>query len=89
MNLYNLGLNLAKCAFGVNLGKFLSFMMSLGGIKFNLEKLDSIKNMNSLTYHKDVQWLNGCFSAFGRFLSKLGETSLHFFLALRENNFFE
>ena len=37
MQTYNMKLNPAKCAFGVNTGKFLGFMVTQRGIKVNLD----------------------------------------------------
>ena len=36
---YNMKLNPSKCAFGVTVGKFLGFIVSQRGIKFNPDKI--------------------------------------------------
>lgn len=42
---YQMKLNLLKCAFGVELGKFLGFMVYKWRIKANLEKVEAIVGM--------------------------------------------
>lgn len=44
---FRMKLNLAKCAFGVSVGKFLGFMVFHRRIEANLEKVDAILNMKS------------------------------------------
>ena len=44
---YQMKLNPAKCVFRVSSGKFLSFMVSQGGIEANLEKVKDILDMAS------------------------------------------
>ncbi|CAL2277237.1 unnamed protein product [Prunus armeniaca] len=56
---YEMRLNLAKCAFGVSLGKFLGFMVSQRGIEANPEKTQAMLNMTSLMTLKEVQSLIG------------------------------
>lgn len=48
-------LNLEKCAFRVELGKFLGFLVSQKGIEANLEKVEVIINIRSPKDLKDVQ----------------------------------
>ena len=43
---YKMSLNLAKCAFGVFLGKFLDFMVSQRGIEANPKKVKAILEMS-------------------------------------------
>ena len=42
-------LNLAKCAFGVTVGKFLGFMVHERGIEANPEKIKAIMDLESPT----------------------------------------
>lgn len=42
---YKMKLNLAKCAFRVNSGKFMGFIVSERGIEANTEKIEAILNM--------------------------------------------
>ena len=51
---YNTKLNKTKFAFGVSLGKFLSFMVSQRGIEANPEKVKAILEMSSPKMIKEV-----------------------------------
>ena len=57
---YNMKLNPNKCAFGVTVGKFLGFMVSLRGIEVNLEKIRVIMELEPPRTVKEVQSLNVC-----------------------------
>ncbi|GKV46057.1 hypothetical protein SLEP1_g53070 [Rubroshorea leprosula] len=56
---HSMRLNPAKCVFGVEFGKFLGFMVSRRGIKFNLEKIKAIEEIKPPKSVKDVQRLAG------------------------------
>ena len=51
---YQMRLNLAKCAFGVSLGKFLGFMVLQRGIEATPEKVKAILEMTSPRNVKEV-----------------------------------
>ena len=51
---YNIKLNSNKCAFGVMVGKFLGFMVSLRGIKVNSDKIRAIMELELLKTIKEV-----------------------------------
>jgi len=51
----NIWLNLEKCVFGVERGKFLGFRLTHRGIEVNLEKCWTITEMKSLQNVKKVQ----------------------------------
>ena len=51
---YKMKLNPRKCAFGVALGKFLSFMVSQRGIEANPDKIQAILNMEPPKNIKDI-----------------------------------
>ncbi|XP_072060156.1 uncharacterized protein [Arachis hypogaea] len=51
---YNMRLNLEKCAFGVQGGKFLGFMLTSRGIEVNPEKCEAILNMASPKTMKEL-----------------------------------
>ena len=70
---YNMRLNPAKCAFGVNSGKFLGFIIHERGIDVNPEKIQAIIDMQAPRTIKEVQRLNGRLAAMLRFLSRLGD----------------
>ncbi|XP_072084482.1 uncharacterized protein [Arachis hypogaea] len=65
---YNMRLNLEKCAFGVQGGKFLEFILTSREIETNPEKCDAILNMASPKIMKEVQQLAGRVAALSRFL---------------------
>ena len=69
----HLMLNPEKCTFGVPSGKLLGFLVSHQGIEANLDKIRAIEEMQPPRRIKDVQRLNGCITALGRFISRLGE----------------
>ncbi|XP_040362150.1 uncharacterized protein K02A2.6-like [Rosa chinensis] len=52
-------LNPQKCIFGVEVGKFLGYIISHKGIEANLEKVQAILDMVSPTYRNEVQSLTG------------------------------
>jgi len=54
LRLYNMKLNLGKCAFGVMTGKFLGFMVSQRGIEVNPEKVRAIIELEPLRTVKEV-----------------------------------
>lgn len=45
-------------------------MMTERGIKANPEKIEALRNLLEPRWSKDVQRLNGCIAALGRFISK-------------------
>ena len=57
-------LNPSKCAFGVESGKFLGFMVYHKGIEANPEKIQTLVEMRSLTKVKDIQCLTRCIASF-------------------------
>jgi hypothetical protein len=79
-----LKLNPEKCTFGVPFGKLLRYMVSHQGIEANPDKIKAIDEIKSPRQIKDVQCLNGCITALGRFISILGERALPFFKMLKK-----
>ncbi|XP_052185282.1 uncharacterized protein LOC127796919 [Diospyros lotus] len=86
---YKMRLNPAKCAFGVQSGKFLRYMITQRGIEANPEKIQAILDMEPPTSIKEVQRLTGRMAALGRFLSKSAERELSFLQTLRTGKKFE
>ncbi|KAL0451528.1 UNVERIFIED_CONTAM: hypothetical protein Slati_1130900 [Sesamum latifolium] len=86
---YKLKLNLTKCAFGVQGGRFLGFMVTQRGIETNLLKIKAIIDMKAPTCLNEVQRLTGRIAALSRFISKSAEKSLPFFKTLRKAKTFE
>ncbi|XP_064974992.1 uncharacterized protein LOC135618019 [Musa acuminata AAA Group] len=69
---YNMRLNSAKCAFGINSGKFLMFIIHERGIDANPEKVRAIIDMQASRTVRELQRLNGRLAAMSRFLSRFG-----------------
>ena len=85
----NLRLNPEKCVFGVPSGKLLGFLVSHRGIEANQEKIKAIEDMSPPQTLKEMQKLAGRVTAFGRFISKLGERALPFFKLMKKKGPFE
>jgi hypothetical protein len=61
----------------------MGFLVSHRGIEANPDKIKAIEDMQIPRRVKDVQRLNGCITALGRFISRLGERALPFFKLLK------
>ncbi|KAK4397641.1 Retrovirus-related Pol polyprotein from transposon opus [Sesamum angolense] len=81
---YRLKLNLGKCAFGVQGGHFLRFMVTQRGNKAKPLKIKAILDMKAPTDLNEVQRLTGRIVALSRFISKVAEKNLPFFNVLRK-----
>ncbi|KAL0444628.1 UNVERIFIED_CONTAM: hypothetical protein Slati_2185500 [Sesamum latifolium] len=86
---YKLKLNPAKCAFGVQGGRFLGFMVTQRGIEANPLKIKAIIDMKAPTCLNEVQRLTRRIAALSRFIFKSAEKSLPFFKTLRKAKTFE
>jgi hypothetical protein len=84
-----LKLNLKKCMFSVRKGKVVGYLVSVKGIKANLDKINAIVNMKPPHSRKEVQRLTGRITALNRFMAKLAEQILPFFKVLRGSDKFE
>ena len=60
---YKLHLNASKCSFGVELGKFLGYMVTHRGIEVNPDQIKAITNMRTPRNPKEVQKLIGMAAA--------------------------
>ena len=67
---YKMKLNPEKCAFGVNSGKFLGFLMSHQGIDANPKKIRVVTEMKSPQTVKEVQNLTEKLAALNQFISR-------------------
>ena len=85
---YRLKLNPEKCVFGVEVGKFLGFMLTERGIEANPDKCAAIIAMRSPTSVKEVQQLTGRMAALSRFVSARGEKGHPYFQCLKRNSHF-
>ncbi|KAL0458773.1 UNVERIFIED_CONTAM: Pro-Pol polyprotein [Sesamum latifolium] len=70
---YKLKLNPTKCAFGVQGGRFLGFMVTQRGIEANPLKIKAIIDMKAPTCLNEAQRLTGRIAALSRFISKSAE----------------
>ncbi|KAL0458768.1 UNVERIFIED_CONTAM: hypothetical protein Slati_0504000 [Sesamum latifolium] len=86
---YKLKLNPAKCAFGVQGGRFLGFMVTQRGIEANPLKIKAIIDMKAPTCLNEAQRLTRRIAALSRFISKSAKKSLPFFKTLRKAKTFE
>ena len=76
-------LNPLKCAFGVNSGKFLGFMVTQRGIEANPIQLIAIMESQTPSTRKGVQQLTGRLVAMGRFISRFTDQLKPFFTMLK------
>jgi hypothetical protein len=74
----NLRLNLEKCVFDINKGKFLGCLVSTKGIEVNPDKIKALIEMQDPVSVKDVQKLTGRVAALNRFITRAAERSLAF-----------
>jgi hypothetical protein len=78
-----LKLNIVKCVFDMQKGKVQGYLVFVKGIKVNPNKINTIVHMKPPQSRKEVQKLTGRIVALNRFMSKLAEQSLPFFVVLR------
>lgn len=84
---YQIKLNPSKCAFGVESGKFLEFMVSERGIEANLKKVEAIVACSPPTPPRnlhEVQRLDGWVATLNRFTTRSTDPCLSFFKVLRK-----
>ncbi|XP_072081062.1 uncharacterized protein [Arachis hypogaea] len=86
---YNMRLNPEKCAFAVQGGKFLGFMLTCRGIEANPDKCRAVLDMASPKTVKEVQRLTGRLAALSRFVPCLASTSVPFFQTIKKKSKFE
>ncbi|XP_012833285.1 PREDICTED: uncharacterized protein LOC105954155 [Erythranthe guttata] len=86
---YGMKLNPTKCAFGVETGKFLGYMVTKQGVEANPEKVRAIMEMRPPRNIKEVQTLAGRITALSRFISRAADTSYPFFRILRKGHRFQ
>jgi len=85
---YMLKLNLEKCVFGVEAGKFLGFLLTEHGIEANPEKCTAIIAMRSPISVNGVQQLTGRMTTLSRFVSGGGDKGHPYFQCLKRNSRF-
>ena len=82
---YNMKLSLAKCAFGVSVGKFLGFIVNNQGIEANPDKITVVLDMLPPSNIKDIQCLTGRIAALSCFVSRASDKCQPFFQALEKD----
>ena len=83
---YCMKLNPSKCAFGVNTGLFLGFMVTQRGIEANPAQLKAILESPTPNSRKGVQQLTGRLVALGLFISRFTDRLKPFFATLKGAN---
>ncbi|XP_072084361.1 uncharacterized protein [Arachis hypogaea] len=86
---YNMHLNSEKCAFCVQGGKFLGFLLTNRGIEANPDKCRAVLEMTSPKTIKEVQRLTGRLAALSRFVPCLASKSNPFFQTIKKKNKFQ
>nr|XP_025635645.1 uncharacterized protein LOC112729699 [Arachis hypogaea] len=82
-------LNPLKCAFAMEAGKFLGFMITQRGVEANPEKCQAVLQMKSPGCIKDVQRLAGRLTSLSRFLGASAAKALPFFNLMKKGMAFE
>ena len=75
-----------KCAFGVNVDRFLSFMVTQRGIEVNPAQLKATLQSPTPSSNKGIQQLTGRLAALGRFISRSMDRLKPFFTTLKGAN---
>ena len=83
MRLHILRLNPDKCAFGVESGHFLGFLVSQRGIKMAPDQVKSIAQIQPPITKKRIQTLIGKLTTLNRFISRYSNRLRPFFTALK------
>nr|KYP60222.1 Transposon Ty3-I Gag-Pol polyprotein [Cajanus cajan] len=86
---HNMRLNLEKCVFGVQGGKFLGFMISSREIEANPEKCKAIIQMQSPQTVKELQRLAGRLVSLSRFIPRLALKAGPIFTLLKKPKDFQ
>ena len=86
---YSMKLNPLKCAFEVNVGRILGFMVTQRGIEANLTQLKAILQSLAPSSKKGIQQLTGRLAALGHFISRFMDHLKPFFATLRGANWAE
>ena len=86
MKMYNKKLNLTKCAFGVNAGKFLGFMVTERGIEVSPDQIKVVMETLAPNSKKELQCLTGSLTALGCFIARFTNKLRPLFLTLKGTN---
>nr|XP_025647635.1 uncharacterized protein LOC112742611 [Arachis hypogaea] len=86
---HQMRLNPAKCAFGMEAGKFLGFMITQRGVEANPEKCRAILEMTNPKNLKEIQKLTGRLTALSRFLGASAQKAIPFFKLMKKGTPFK
>jgi hypothetical protein len=86
LNRYKLKLNPTKCSFGMSAGQLLGFLVSARGIEANPKKIQAILTMGKLAKLHDVPKLTGRVAALSRFIARLVEKALPFYVLMKKSD---
>ncbi|XP_025625375.1 uncharacterized protein [Arachis hypogaea] len=81
---HQMRLNPIKCAFGMEAGKFLGFMITQRGVEANPKKCRAILEMTSPRNLNDIQKLTGRLTALSRFLGASAQKAIPFFKLIKK-----
>ena len=81
---HRLCLNAEKCAFGVEAGKFLGYLITSHGIEVNPDQIEAVKRLRSPSNPKEVHVLTGMLAALNRFISKFSNCCRPFYQLLKK-----
>ena len=81
---HKLHLNADKCAFGVEAGKFLGYLITGRGIEVNPNQIEAVKHLKPPSNPKKVQVLTGMLVDLNRFISKFADHYRPFYQLLRK-----
>ena len=81
---HRLCLNAEKCAFGVEAGKFLGYLITSHGIEVNPDQIEAVKRLRSPSNPKEVQVLTGMLAALNQFISKFSDRCRPFYQFLKK-----
>jgi hypothetical protein len=79
---YKMMLNPKNCVFGVSSRKLLGYMVSSWGIDMNPKKVEAIKKLQPPWTRNEIQKLTSMMAALCRFISKLEECGMPFYILL-------
>ncbi|RDX75801.1 Retrovirus-related Pol polyprotein from transposon 17.6, partial [Mucuna pruriens] len=82
---YRLRINLAKCTFGVKIGKLLGFIVNQRGIEVDLDKVKAIRNMSPPKTKIEVRGFLRRVNYIAKFISQLTATCSPIFKLLRKS----
>ena len=86
---HKLRLNALKCSFGVELGKFLGYMVTHWEIEVSPDQIRAVNSLQPPRNPKEVQRLTGMIAALNRFISRSVDRCRPFFLLMNKWKGFE